>query len=154
MPEQTQRTLVLAKPDALQRGLASTIIARLEARGLKIVALKLIQIDRELAQRHYQAHVDKPFFASLVEFITSAPVIAMVVQGKNSVELVRQTMGETDPARAQPGTIRGDLGLDIGRNLVHGSDSPEAARQEIALFFDEKEILDYSRDVDPWITES
>ena len=154
MPEQTQRTLVLAKPDALQRGLASTIIARLEARGLKIVALKLIQIDRELAQRHYQAHVDKPFFAGLVEFITSAPVIAMVIQGKNSVELVRQTMGETDPARAQPGTIRGDLGLDIGRNLVHGSDSPEAARQEIALFFDEKEILDYSRDVDPWITES
>ena len=154
MPEQTQRTLVLAKPDALQRGLASTIIARLEARGLKIVALKLIQIDRELAQRHYQAHVDKPFFAGLVEFITSAPVIAMVIQGKNSVELVRQTMGETDPARAQPGTIRGDLGLDIGRNLVHGSDSPEAARQETALFFDEKEILDYSRDVDPWITES
>ena len=149
-----ERTLVLAKPDALQRGLAGTIIARLEARGLKIVALKLIRLDRALAQRHYAAHVDKPFFSGLVEFITSAPVIAMVVEGREAVEVVRRTMGETDPAKAEPGTIRGDLALDIGRNLVHGSDSPEAARQEIALFFDEAEILDYRRDTDPWITES
>ena len=148
-----QRTLVLAKPDALQRGLAGTIIARLEARGLKIVALKLIQIDRALAQRHYAAHVDKPFFAGLVEFITSAPVVAMVVEGREAVEVVRRTMGETDPAKAEPGTVRGDLALDIGRNLVHGSDSPEAAQKEIALFFDEAEILSYRRDTDPWITE-
>ena len=143
-----QRTLVLAKPDALQRGLAGTIIARLEARGLKIVALKLIQIDRALAQRHYAAHVDKPFFAGLVEFITSAPVVAMVVEGREAVEVVRRTMGETDPAKAEPGTIRGDLALDIGRNLVHGSDSPEAAQQEIALFFDEAEVLNYRRDTE------
>ena len=149
-----QRTLVLAKPDALQRGLAGTIIARLEARGLKIVALKLIQIDIPLAQRHYAAHVEKPFFAGLVEFITSAPVVAMVVEGKEAVEVVRRTLGETDPAKAEPGTIRGDLALDIGRNLVHGSDSPEAAQQEIALFFDEAEVLNYRRDTDPWITES
>ncbi len=153
MQEYIQRTLVLVKPDGLQRGLAGTVIARLEARGLKIVALKLIQMDRELAQRHYQAHVEKPFFAGLVEFVTSAPVVAMVVEGKNAVEVVRRTMGETDPAQASPGTIRGDLGLDIGRNLVHGSDSPEAARQEIGLFFDEREILDYRRSIDPWITE-
>lgn len=148
-----QRTLVLTKPDALQRGLAGTIIARLEARGLKIVALKLIQIDRALAQRHYAAHVEKPFFAGLVEFITSAPVVAMVVEGREAVEVVRRTMGETDPAKAEPGTVRGDLALDIGRNLVHGSDSPEAAQKEIALFFDEAEILSYRRDTDPWITE-
>ena len=149
-----EQTLVLAKPDALQRGLAGTIIARLEARGLKIVALKFIQIDRALAQRHYAAHVEKSFFAGLVEFITSAPVVAMVVEGREAVEVVRRTMGETDPAKAEPGTIRGDLALDIGRNLVHGSDSPEAAQKEIALFFDEAEILNYRRDTDPWITES
>ena len=149
-----QRTLVLAKPDALQRGLAGTIIARLEARGLKIVALKLIHLDRALAQRHYAAHVDKPFFTGLVELITSAPVIAMVVEGREAVDVVRRTMGETDPGKAESGTIRGDLALDIGRNLVHGSDSPEAAQKEIALFFDKAEVLDYRRDTDPWITEA
>ncbi len=147
------RTLVLIKPDALQRGLAGSILARLEARGLRIVALKLIQIDRDLAQRHYQAHVDKPFFGGLVEFITSAPVVAMVMEGKDAVAVVRRTMGETDPAEADPGTIRGDLGIDIGRNLVHGSDSAEAAQQEIALFFEPEEILDYRRSIEPWITE-
>ena len=148
-----QRTLVLLKPDVLQRGLAGTIIARLEARGLNIVALKLLQVDRSLAHRHYQAHVDKPFFDGLVEFITSSPVVAMVLEGKEAVEVVRRTMGETDPAKAAPGTIRGDLGVEILHNLVHGSDSSETAQQEIALFFDPKDILDYRRNVDPWITE-
>ncbi len=149
-----ERTLVLLKPDALQRGLTGEIISRLEARGLKIVAVKLMQMTETLAQRHYQAHVDKPFFPGLVEFITSGPLVAMVLEGKDAIEVVRRTMGETDPANAGPGTIRGDLAIDIGRNLVHGSDSPEAAQREIDLFFQEAEILDYRRDTDRWITES
>ena len=149
-----ERTLVLAKPDAVQRGLAGTIIARLEARGLKVVAIKLIQIDRSMAERHYEAHVGKPFFDGLVQFITSSPVVAMVLESNRAIEIVRQTMGDTDPAKATPGTIRGDLALDIGRNLVHGSDSPEAAQREIALFFDRAELLSYDRSLDPWIIES
>ena len=144
-----ERTLVLAKPDAVQRGLAGTIIARLEARGLKVVAIKLIQIDRSMAERHYEAHVGKPFFDGLVQFITSSPVVAMVLESNRAIEIVRQTMGDTDPAKATPGTIRGDLALDIGRNLVHGSDSPEAAQREIALFFDRAELLSYDRSLDP-----
>ena len=149
-----ERTLVLAKPDAVQRGLAGTIIARLEARGLKIVAVKLVQIDRSMAERHYEAHVGKPFYEGLVEFIISSPVAAMVLEGNRAIEIVRQTMGDTDPAKATPGTIRGDLALDIGRNLVHGSDSPDAAQREIALFFDQAELLHYDRSLDPWIIES
>lgn len=144
----------MAKPDAVQRGLAGTIIARLEARGLKIVAVKLVQIDRSMAERHYEAHVGKPFYEGLVEFITSSPVAAMVLEGNRAIEIVRQTMGDTDPAKATPGTIRGDLALDIGRNLVHGSDSPDAAQREIALFFDHAELLHYDRSLDPWIIES
>ena len=144
----------MAKPDAVQRGLAGTIIARLEARGLKIVAVKLVQIDRSMAERHYEAHVGKPFYEGLVEFITSSPVAAMVLEGNRAIEIVRQTMGDTDPAKATPGTIRGDLALDIGRNLVHGSDSPDAAQREIALFFDDAELLHYDRSLDPWIIES
>ena len=144
----------MAKPDAVQRGLAGTIIARLEARGLKIVAVKLVQIDRSMAERHYEAHVGKPFYEGLVEFITSSPVAAMVLEGNRAIEIVRQTMGDTDPAKATPGTIRGDLALDIGRNLVHGSDSPDAAQREIALFFDQAELLHYDRSLDPWIIES
>ena len=144
----------MAKPDAVQRGLAGTIIARLEARGLKIVAVKLVQIDRSMAERHYEAHVGKPFYEGLVEFITSSPVAAIVLEGNRAIEIVRQTMGDTDPAKATPGTIRGDLALDIGRNLVHGSDSPDAAQREIALFFDQAELLSYDRSLDPWIIES
>ena len=149
-----ERTLVLAKPDAVQRGLAGTIIARLEARGLTIVALKLMRIDRPLAERHYEAHVGKPFFDGLVGFITSSPVVAMVLEGNRAIEIVRQTMGDTDPAKATPGTIRGDLALDIGRNLVHGSDSPEAAQREIGLFFESGELLHYDRSLAPWVIES
>lgn len=148
-----QRTLVLVKPDAMQRGLASEVLGRLEQRGLKIVAMRLLQMDEALANRHYAAHVGKPFFEGLIRFITSCPIIAAVFEAENAIELVRQTMGDTDPARAAPGTIRGDLGLDIGRNLVHGSDSPEAAEREIALFFDENEMLTYERSLDGWISE-
>jgi len=148
-----ERTLVLLKPDALQRGLTGEVISRLEARGLKIVAMKLMRMTETLAHRHYEAHVGKPFFPGLVKFITSGPLVALVVEGKDAINVVRRTMGETDPAKAGPGTIRGDLAIDMGRNLIHGSDSLEAAQREIALFFQESEILDYRRDTDPWITE-
>jgi len=147
-----ERSLVLIKPDAIQRGLAGEIISRLERKGLKIVAMKMLQMDKTLAQRHYAIHKDKPFFAELVDFITSSPIIAIVFQGKNAVVLVRQMMGETDPSKAHSGTIRGDFGIDITHNLIHGSDSRENASKEISLFFSEGEIFDYVRDIDKWIT--
>lgn len=149
-----ERTLVLLKPDSVQRGLVGEVISRLESRGLKIVAAKMLRIDEGMATRHYGAHVGKPFFQGLVAFITSGPIIAMVLESHNAVETTRATMGATNPLEATPGTIRGDLAIDIGRNLVHGSDSTETARSEIALFFSPREILDYSRDVETWITES
>ena len=136
-----QRTLVLVKPDGVQRGLVGEIISRLERKGLKIVALKMLQMDRAMAERHYDVHRDKPFFSSLVDFITSGPVIAAVIEGENAVGVVRQTMGETDPLQSAPGTIRGDFGLEVQENLVHGSDSKENAQEEISLFFSDKEIL-------------
>ena len=149
-----ERTLVLLKPDTVQRGLVGAIISRLEARGLKIVAMKLLQMDRAMASRHYEAHVNRPFFPGLADFITSAPLVAMVVQGPNAVEMTRKTMGATNPLEAGPGTVRGDLAMDIGRNLIHGSDSLEAAGREISLFFSPEEIVDYTRDVDAWVIES
>lgn len=152
--KQEERTLVLLKPDSLQRGLVGAIISRLEAQGLKLVAAKMLQMDEAAARRHYEAHVGKGFFPSLVKFITSAPIIAMVWQGKGAVEQVRKAMGKTDPAEAAPGTIRGDWALDIERNLIHGSDSPETAQREITLFFAPEEIIDYERDVDRWVTGS
>jgi nucleoside-diphosphate kinase len=142
---------VLIKPDAIQRGLAGEIISRIERRGLKIVAMKMLQMDEALAQHHYAVHKGKAFFDGLVNFITSSPIIAIILQGKGAVEVVRQTMGETDPAKACPGTIRGDLGLDIEHNLIHGSDSLENAAKEISLFFPEEEISDYCRDIDKWV---
>jgi nucleoside-diphosphate kinase len=146
-----ERSLVLIKPDAIQRGLAGEIISRLEKKGLKIVAMKMLHMDKTLAQRHYAIHKGKAFFEDLVNFITSSPLIAIVFQGKNAVEVIRQMMGETDPAKAQPGTIRGDFGTDIGHNLVHGSDSLENASKEINLFFSAEEILNYDRELDTWI---
>ncbi|MYC38657.1 MAG: nucleoside-diphosphate kinase [Chloroflexi bacterium] len=148
-----EQTLVLVKPDGVQRGLTGEIIGRLERRGLKLVAMKLMQVDDALAHRHYGEHVDRPFFAGLVSFITSGPVVAMAWEANNAVEIVRSTMGATNPANAAPGTIRGDLGVDIGRNLIHGSDSPESAARELALFFKPEEILSYSRSNDGWIVE-
>ena len=138
-----QRTLVLLKPDALQRGLVGEIVSRLERRGLKVVAMKMIWMDEALANRHYAVHRDKAFFATLVEFITSGPIIAAILEGDDAVEVVRETMGETDPALARPGTIRGDLAQDIGHNLIHGSDSEETAKDEISLFFSEAEVFPY-----------
>jgi nucleoside-diphosphate kinase len=145
------RSLVLIKPDAIQRALAGQIISRLERKGLKIIAMKILHMDKDLAQRHYAIHKGKPFFDDLVSFITSSPLIAVVLQGENAVQIIRQMMGETDPAKASSGTIRGDFGIDIGRNLVHGSDSPENARREIDLFFSAEEIFDYDRELDSWI---
>ncbi len=149
-----QRTLVLVKPDAVQRGLAGELITRLEQRGLKLVAMKMMRVTEELARRHYSALREKRFFPGLVNFITSSPIVAMVVEGANAVELARNTMGTTDPVQAAPGTIRGDLATSIGQNLIHGSDSAESAQKEIDLFFDPSEILSYDREVDRWITES
>jgi nucleoside-diphosphate kinase len=146
-----EKSLVLIKPDAVQRGLAGEIISRLERKGLKIVAMKMLHMDRALAQRHYAVHKGKAFFDGLVDFITSGPIIAIIFQGEKAVEVVRKVMGTTDPATADSGTIRGDLGIDIGHNLVHGSDSNENASAEISLFFRADEIVNYSRDLDVWI---
>jgi len=146
-----ERSLVLIKPDAIQRGLAGEIISRMEKKGLKIVAMKMLHMDKNLAQRHYAIHEGKAFFDDLVNFITSSPIIAIVFQGKNAVEIIRRMMGETDPAKAYRGTIRGDFGIDIGHNLVHGSDSLENASKEIDLFFSAEEIFNYDRELDTWI---
>lgn len=148
-----ERTLVIIKPDGVQRGLIGEIIRRFERRGLRIAAMKMIQISTELAERHYAVHKGKPFYEGLIQYITSGPVVVMVLEGRQAIEIVRRTMGATNPAEAAPGTIRADFGVEIGRNLVHGSDSPETAAFEVPLFFSEEEILSYSRDVDPWIYE-
>jgi nucleoside-diphosphate kinase len=148
-----EQTLVLLKPDAVQRGLIGPILTRLERRGLKIVALKMLQVTPDLAARHYAVHKGKRFYEPLVRFITSGPIVALVIQGTDAIEVVRSTLGTTNPAQAAPGTIRADFGLEIGRNLVHGSDGPETAAYEIPLFFDESEILVYGRDTDRWISE-
>ena len=138
-----ERSLVLIKPDAMKRNLAGTILACLEKGGMKLVALKMLHLDESLAKRHYAVHRDKPFFSGLVSYITSAPVIAAVFEGENAVQVIREIMGSTDPAKAEPGTIRGDFGLDIEQNSVHSSDSVETAQKEIKLFFTEEEILSY-----------
>lgn len=148
------RTLVLLKPDAVQRGLIGEIISRLERRGLKFIGMKLMTVSDELANRHYGEHEGKPFYAGLVDFITSGPIVAMAIEGSDVVETVRSTMGATSPADSAPGTIRGDLGVDIGRNLIHGSDSDESAQRELSLFFSEDELLSYTRATDGWITEA
>jgi len=150
-PTNVERTLVLVKPDAMHRGLAGEIISRLEKKGLKIVAMRLLQVDAELAGRHYEAHRQKPFFKGLVEFITSCPIVAIVVEGRQAIDVARQLMGQTDSAKAAPGTIRGDLAMDLQDNLVHGSDSAESAAREIALYFKPNEILSYSRCTDRWL---
>ncbi len=136
-----ERSLVLIKPDAIQRGLAGTIISRLEKQGLKLVALRMLLLDKALAKQHYAIHTSKPFFEGLVDYISSAPIIAAVFEGEGAVEVIRKLMGATDPAKAEAGTIRGDFGLDIERNTIHGSDSVETAEEEIKLFFSENEIF-------------
>ncbi|MFQ5837771.1 MAG: nucleoside-diphosphate kinase [Thermoplasmata archaeon] len=146
-----ERTFVLIKPDGVQRALVGEIIARFEMKGLKLVALKMILVSDRLARKYYAEHVGKDFFPGLVEYVTSGPAVAMVLEGKGAVATVRALMGSTDPAEAQPGTIRGDLGVDISRNLIHGADSLQSAEREIALFFSPEELQDYSRIDDEWL---
>mgnify|MGYP006290192621 CR=1 FL=1 len=148
-----ERTLIIIKPDAVQRGLIGQIVKRFERRGLRIVAMKLMQITTQLAEQHYAIHKGKPFYASLIDYITSGPVVVMVLEANDAIAIARRTMGATRPAEAAPGTIRADFGLEVGRNLVHGSDGPDTAAFEIDLFFDEDEMLSYTRDTDPWIFE-
>ena len=148
-----ERTLIIIKPDAVQRGLIGPIVTRFERRGLRIAGMKLIHIDRALAERHYAIHEGKPFYEPLIQYITSAPVVVMVLEGNHAIDIARRTMGATNPAEAAPGTIRADFGLEIGRNLVHGSDGADTASFEVPLFFDEDELLTYQRDTDRWIFE-
>ena len=148
-----EKTLVLVKPDAVQRGLIGEVIKRLEKRGLRLIAGKFIQVSRELAEEHYGIHKEKPFYETLLDYITSAPVMAMAWDGPNAVAAVRQTMGATRPTEASPGSIRHDFGLEIGRNLTHASDTPENGEMEVALWFTDHELLDWDRVLDPWILE-
>uniref|UniRef100_A0A7J2TLX7 Nucleoside diphosphate kinase n=1 Tax=Archaeoglobus fulgidus TaxID=2234 RepID=A0A7J2TLX7_ARCFL len=148
-----ERTFVMIKPDGVQRGLIGEAISRLEKKGLKIVAIKMLKIPKEMAEKHYEEHRNKPFFNSLISYITSGPVVAMVVEGKNAVKVVRKLVGATNPAEAEPGTIRGDFGLDLGRNIIHASDSLASAEREIRLFFKDDEILEYEREIDAWVYE-
>jgi len=148
-----QRTLVIIKPDGVQRGFIGEIIGRFEKKGLKIVAMKLISVPKELAEKHYGIHKGKPFFNPTVKYITSSPVVAMVLEGNNAIDLVRTMMGKTNPQDAAMGTIRGDFGQFIGRNIVHGSDGPDTAEFEISLWFKPEEITKYTRIDEKWLTE-
>jgi nucleoside-diphosphate kinase len=148
-----ERTLIIVKPDGVQRGLIGEVLGRFERRGLKLVGLKLMTISRDLAERHYSVHQGKPFYAGLVDYITSGPVVVGVLEGPRAVAVTRAAVGATNPAEAAPGTIRGDLGLEIGFNIIHASDSPENGGHEVALFFEESELVSYSRDIDRWIHE-
>ena len=148
-----ERTLVLVKPDGVQRGLIGEVIGRLEHRGLRLVAAKFIQVSQELAETHYAIHIGKPFYNGLIEYITSAPVMAMVWDGPNAVAAVRQTMGATRPTEAAPGSIRHDFALEVSRNLTHASDSVENGEKEVALWFSPAELVDWKRDSDRWIFE-
>lgn len=148
-----ERTLVIVKPDGVQRGLVGPILARLEQRGLKLAGLKLVQVSRDLAERHYAEHEGKDFYARLLGYITSAPVVVACLEGSAAVQVVRSTVGATSPASAAPGTIRADYALEIGRNLVHASDGAEAAARELGLWFRPDELASYPRDTDRWIFE-
>lgn len=148
-----ERTLIIVKPDAVQRGLTGAIISRFEARGLRIIGMKFMQVSRALAEKHYAEHVGKPFFEGLVNYITSSPVVVIALEGKNAVEAARKTIGSTKPHEAAAGTIRGDFALEVGRNLVHGSDSVESGQREVANFFTDAELISWARNTDPWIFE-
>ena len=148
-----ERTLILVKPDAMQRGLAFDVLGRLERRGLKLAGLRLLPVDEATAKRHYGEHEGKPFFEGLVEYITACPIVAAVFEGPDAVAAARQTIGATRPTEAAPGTIRGDLGIEIGRNLVHGSDSAESAEREIGIFFEGQPVMTWDRGTDAWAFE-
>ncbi len=147
----TERTLIIVKPDGVQRGLVGEIVARFERRGLKIVAMQMQQVAADTARRHYGEHEGKPFFNGLVEYITSSPVVVMVLEGPQAVTVARSTIGSTRPAESAPGTIRADFGLMVGRNLIHGSDSVESAEREIGIFFGDSPVYEYGREIDRWI---
>jgi nucleoside-diphosphate kinase len=149
-----ERTLIIVKPDGVQRGLVGPILTRLEARGLRLVGLKLVQVPTDLAARHYAEHEGKGFYAGLLSYITSGPVVVACVEGTSAVQMVRNTVGATNPLNAAPGTVRGDLALDIGRNLIHASDAPPTAERELALWFAPGELVSYGRDVDRWVFEN
>lgn len=148
-----ERTLVLVKPDGVQRGLVGEVISRFERRGLRLVGLKFMQMSRELAEEHYGIHQGKDFYPGLIDYITSGPIVAMVLEGPDAIQLVRNTMGDTRPVKAESGTIRGDFAVEVGRNIVHGSDGPETAAEEVVRFFGESELVDWSREVDRWTFE-
>ncbi|MBW4620459.1 MAG: nucleoside-diphosphate kinase [Cyanosarcina radialis HA8281-LM2] len=148
-----ERTFLAVKPDGVQRGLVGEIIRRYESKGFTLVGLKLMQVSRELAEQHYDVHKGKPFFAGLVEFITSGPVVAMVWEGEGVVASARKIIGATNPLTSEPGTIRGDYGVSIGRNLIHGSDAPETAQREIALWFKPEELVGWQPTLNPWLYE-
>ncbi len=148
-----QQTFLAIKPDGVQRGLTGKIISRLEEKGFKLIGMKLMKVTNELAERHYGEHKDKPFFKGLVSFITSGPIVAMVWEGKNVISSLRKIMGKTNPLDAELGTVRGDFAVDIGKNVVHGSDGEESAKREIALFFKEEELIKWEQDIQKWIYE-
>lgn len=148
-----ERTLIILKPDAVQRGLTGDIIKRFEQRGLKIVAMKMLKVERELAETHYGEHSERSFFAGLIDYITSSPVVVIALEGKNAVKAARKTIGATNPIEATPGTIRGDFGMEVGRNLVHGSDSVENGKKELALWFNENEFTAHTRISESWLYE-
>lgn len=148
-----QKTFLAIKPDGVQRGLIGKIILRLEEKGFKLIGMKLMKVSNELAKKHYAEHKDKPFFKGLVDFIMSGPIVAMVWEGKNIITSLRKIMGKTNPLEADLGTIRGDFAVDIGKNVVHGSDSEESAKREIALFFKEEELVTWEQDIQKWIYE-
>ncbi len=146
-----QRTLVLCKPDTVQRQLVGRVMSRLEEKGLKIIGMKMLRVDEDLARQQYQEHVEKAFFSDLISFITASPVVAIAAEGNNAVEVVRRLIGATDPQDAAVGTIRGDFGLNLTKNMVHGSDSLGSAKRELALFFSEEELQDYSLELEAWL---
>ena len=148
-----EQTLILIKPDAMQRGLAFEILSRLENRGLRLAGLRLLQVEQSMAEKHYAEHEGKPFFAGLVSYITSSPIIAAVFEGTNAVSAARQSIGSTNPTEASPGTMRGDFGLEIGRNLIHGSDSVESANREIGIFFEGHPVIQWEKDTEKWVFE-
>ncbi|MBD0389250.1 MAG: nucleoside-diphosphate kinase [Nostoc sp. C3-bin3] len=148
-----ERTFLAIKPDGVQRGLVGEIIRRFETKGFTLVGLKFLKVSKELAEQHYGVHRERPFFGSLVEFITSSPVVAMVWEGDGVVASARKIIGATNPLTSEPGTIRGDFGINIGRNLIHGSDAPETAQQEIALWFKDEELVNWQPHLTPWLHE-
>lgn len=146
-----EKTFLMIKPDGVQRTLIGTIVSRLESKGFKIVGAKLMVVSEDLAKTHYGEHSERPFFGELVDFITSGPVFAMVLEGENAIKVARTVVGSTNPSEAAPGTIRGDFGMSVAKNIIHGSDSPESAEREIALFFDESELVEYDSNISNWV---